>query len=290
VFRREQLILEDNKVIRIEPHLGDDQIFLQKGDGPPEPFMQSVYDGTSKTQPASCYGSYTTALFSAVGLTFSGGGTALNTTPATILPVPFSIDKQSQTVRFSTPVTWQYQPPGLSGLSYYVAAQIVLETAVQILDPEDNGIVRYTRTLDLPGDAQGTPPLKIHREDVQANYIGSYDYTTWTLLRTDDDTDFAEQAADYYLATAAAQFEIIPGRNREYNGIVPIALDGSIAQISWEVGPGGAKTHTSLNGEHDLFFPTYPERQRLEYLAPPARDRADGDLSKIPPIHEPRGS
>jgi hypothetical protein len=295
VTKREQFLIQDTKVDPIVPEPGDKDLIVQKGEFAGEPFMQSIYNGTFKLKPATCYGVYNQSVLDSVGLTFTKNQSQRNTSRTTLVPIPFTIDKFTQTVRFNDFVCQWYTPQAdiysSKEVSYQFPADIVLETAVQILDPDNNQVTRFMKTLVLPDGDPTTPPLFIRREDVQANYIGIYDYNLRTFLTTDDDTEYAETAADYYLETAAAPYiDANLGRNREWNGIVPVVLDASIAQITWEVGERGARTQASTNSEHSVYFPSYPERLRLEYIRPVVREVNENDAAKIPPFSEPKVS
>ena len=100
IVRREQLVLQDNKVIPILPMLGDDKILTAMG----EPYMESIYDSTYKTQPAACYGQYATAALTSQGLTITNPTANFNTQLGTKVAVPFTIMKEAQVVQFANAV------------------------------------------------------------------------------------------------------------------------------------------------------------------------------------------
>ena len=266
VFRKEQFLLQRNQVVPLLPKDTDENFITQQG----EPYQQVVYDSTYRTRPARCYGSFAVKEIEANGLIYTKFAD-YNTDIGSLIPIPFEIDQETQTVRFSEPV---YQIDTDGG---FLAADIFLETAVQILDPVSNAVTRYVKTFTFPGPPTGSPPLVIRREDVQANVINSYDYAQGILTGTFPDTDYADTQAAYYLSTAASQYFTTLGTRRNYNGIVPLVLDGYRQQITWEVGPNGAHTVISTNGEHEIFYPSYPERLRLEYLSAPQLEKAENE-------------
>ena len=262
VYRREQFLLQKQTVLPIQPIDADANFITAWG----EQYQQVIYDSTYRNQPARCYGAFATEETNSQGLCYTNPEVEGNTQIGTRIPIPFEIDQETQTVRFSQPV-YEIDVDGV------IEATVFLETAVQILDPTTNSVTRYVATFTFP-DPSDTPPVIIRREDVQANYINTYDYAQGILLGSFQDTDVADATAQYYLATAASQYFVTAGARRNYNGIMPIILDGLRQQVTWEVGSGGAKTTASTNGEHEIFYPSYPERLRLEYLSPAQQEEA----------------
>lgn len=93
------------------------------------------------------------------------------------------------------------------------------------------------------------------------------------LVRTELLDADALVRAGYYLDGMAAQYFPVVGETREYNGIVPIDLDGAVSQISWHVGDSGAYTEISRNTEHSVVVPPYPARRLREFLSPAELER-----------------
>ena len=58
-----------------------------------------------------------------------------------------------------------------------------------------------------------------------------------------------------------------PSQDVSYAGILPIRLDGAIAQVQWKCGVGmNARTRASRNHEFDIFTPSMEYRRRMEKL------------------------
>ncbi len=249
--RKEQLMLQDNRLEMVLPS-DQDTNFLDHGNF----LVKNFYAGLEKTKPATAYGAIATAIVSK-SLTCTRI-VNFNTPEDSEIPVSFSIDKDTLTVTFASPVYFQ------NGVNGKQQANIMLETAVQIRHPRTNHPIRFTRKLDL-GTNLGSDSLVIKKNDVQLNIIARYDADR-NLIGTESDVARAEQQSAYYLAAEARKLEIIEGRNRSYDGLLLILLDGAVSQVTWEVGGNGATTQASRNSEHNYYVPTYPERIRVEYL------------------------
>ncbi len=67
------------------------------------------------------------------------------------------------------------------------------------------------------------------------------------------------------------KYQYISARTAEYNGLVFIPLDGAIHQLTWDIEVNvGVKTTISMNNEHSVVVPRYPNRRRNELVDPDA--------------------
>ncbi len=251
LVRKEQLMLQDNRLEMVLPS-DQDTNFLDHGNF----LVKNFYAGLEKTKPATAYGAIATGIITK-SLTVTRVSN-FNTPVDSEIPISFSIDKETQTITFASPV---YFRNGIHGIQQ---ANIMLETAVQIRDPKTNQPIRFVRKLDL-GTNLGSPSLVIMKPDVQLNLIAKYDANR-VMTSIESDKERAEQQSQYYLQAEARKLEIIEGRSRSYDGLWLIVLDGAISQVTWDVGGNGATTQASRNSEHNYYVPTYPERIRVEYL------------------------
>jgi hypothetical protein len=204
----------------------------------------------------------------------------------------------------------QPPPPSVrtvSGTWRILPVQVTLETGVFVRDNETNQLVAWTLRRPLgsePGQKIFGDEI-IKRPDIKIGVIGNYDFTL-QLGRTaairarqaagemqiydstltgatflEDDPLFR---ANHYLDGAMLKYQLKSAQTVEYNGIVPIACDGAIAQVTWSIG-GGKKSSTtaSRNCEHSTYLPPYPARRRAELLRP-ANQRDEGaiDLMEAP--------
>lgn len=79
---------------------------------------------------------------------------------------------------------------------------------------------------------------------------------------TNSDTAFE---ASTYLDYVYQEYLSSPAEDFSYAGILPIGLDGAIAQVKWSLGVNSAATtRASLNHEFDMFTPSYEWRRRYE--------------------------
>lgn len=179
--------------------------------------------------------------------------------------VDFSIDSVYQCIKFSGPV-YKWGPGGT-----ILEPKLILQTAVQVRDPDTNAYVAYTDTQLFPGATnKQRPMLAVEKhEDVQLNVIPTYNDSNvvTSVKRLEDDPI---NRARYYLEGMIARLQVTGSACQCYNGIVPAQLDGAISQITWEVGmpgaSGGAKTTISKNFEHNTNQLPFGARRRAEAL------------------------
>jgi hypothetical protein len=182
--------------------------------------------------------------------------------------VDFSIDASLQLVMFSEPVVI-YEDD-----LCFRPGELRLLTSFHVRNPVTNHVERYTNRLDLPPPHYDTKQAIVRREDVQflvkQNQEIVYDAPSRTsqVVNQSLQTNAGEviERSLYYLNGSAARYLNVPRLKRSYNGIQPIVLDGAVACVTWSVGPGGARTEASLNCEHTIYLPDFPERARIEYL------------------------
>jgi len=71
--------------------------------------------------------------------------------------------------------------------------------------------------------------------------------------------------ANVYLDYVYNEYMSAPSEDLSYAGILPIRLDGAIAQVKWAASVNGpAVTRASRNHEFDMFTPSYEWRRRFE--------------------------
>ena len=144
----------------------------------------------------------------------------------------------------------------MTPISTFEPANLFLETAVQILDPDSNQVVRYLNSFFFP-DPQGNPPQFIRREDVSGQ-CGSQ-------LRLRNGCCAGNRRGHGLCRTAVAVLPDHPRcrRTRSWRGERGNTL--ALCRSSWmgpfrnspgKIGPGGAKTHASRNSEHEDLLST----------------------------------
>lgn len=260
--RRFQLVLEPTKVDQIVPTAAD-KSFADPITG--EPLILDQYNGTSRDQAAQVYGQVSRQVVETGHLAYLGESE--HTGPKDVVPVPFTLDVENQVVIFQDFV---YDIDDAGG---FVAPTLALETTALVRDADTNQYVAYTTIAPLPGSQTMLMPKVRVFPDVQACVSGQYSQPadarapntllSVSLLELD-----AIARAQYYLGAMMQEYQLKGGETRVYNGIIPVFLDGAIAQVTWEVGPEGPQTTASRNIEHNTWVPAYPARRRAELLPP----------------------
>jgi hypothetical protein len=313
IIRREQVLLQPDMIEQIQPTAGDDQL---RNKITAEPLIRDFYDGYQRNKPAQCFGSYFWPVAGPV-MPSPPNPNSWNTAPNSLVGVPFTIDPERQIVMFTEPVYIRGGIPpagagavnpaavafiaqalnGLVGISDVSASPLVLQTACQVRHPVTNQAVRAEAYRIFGSGKSNGLPAVIKADDFEINFLAKYPPVPPSgvaaagilagglagvppnkVVGVLNDLDDAKRRAQYYLLAEAAKWELKEARERVYNGIVPIQLDGAIAQVTWEVGPNGAMTTASRNSEHALHLPSYPERLRIEYQRGKLRDEPQADV------------
>ena len=258
--RRQQIILEPTKVEQVlpEPREPGRRLDTQAplGFGKPPDY----YNGYSRDEGASVYGSYS----SQIGNVIWDGGFGNSPADGKVY-VPFSIDPYEQVVTFSEPV---FELPAIASGSRYQKPTLLLETSVLVLDPDTDAPVRYTRERRIGGAG---PPEWVVAEDAQVGVVAEYAAGGRKVQATTHvDRDDADRRADRYLDGMQLKYQLKGGETRQYIGIYPIDPDGLVQQVTWTLGGGGPGTTASTNHEHSVDVLPYPVRRRAENLPPNA--------------------
>jgi hypothetical protein len=254
IDRIQQILLQSTQIEQVQPPKADE--LVRGADG--QLLANDFFNGNFRERPAKCYGAHQQAT---IFLKRQNAIDANSANDAEVL-VPFLVDADRQMIVFQDYV-YYYTGSGQK------PADLYLQTACQVRDADTNQIVRGTWTFTLPGPKYGTPPAVIHQEDVEYLIVGQYSTSGSgfaTLDKTITNDKEAAARAQYYLANAAAKYELVGVQERAWNGLVPVWCDGAIQQVTWSIDESGVSTHASRNSEHNLYVPSLPERLRLEYI------------------------
>jgi hypothetical protein len=292
IKRREQIVLHPTMVDQVVPEEFDPVFKTRDG----EPLINNYYNGYSRDKPARVIGSISIFKQQAIYT-----GESFITKATDQVHVPFSIDPVYQVVTFSDYVyTFDNSELGAAALiqiglnlalgfnfianvplffGHVVEPRLILETSCGVRDPDTNQLVGYL-TAAATGQTLGTDAQVAVKPDVQLNITCTYrdDGTVKDVSLLDAD---AVVRAKYYVDGMMLQFPNGLSETAGYNGIVPAALDGALAQATWTVGPQGAETTISRNTEHHIYVPPYPERRRQEMLPPAGINKV---FDKIAPM------
>jgi hypothetical protein len=261
ILRREQLVLQDTQVDQVVPLPPNPNIV---NPATREQFLADYYNGFSRDRAAVVYGA---VVRQGLPWWFTNRRNSLNTAATDQVVVPFTVDPLWQMIVFSEPV-YRYGADGS-----FLEPELTLQTAVLVRNLDTNQLERFVKVAPLGGTAMTNPKMQVC-PDVQLEITSTYDPNENTIQSVSVLDRDPLVRADYYLRGLASQYNLSKGATVEYNGIVPVGLDGAIQQVTWSVGPQGATTQASRNTEHSLWVPPYPDRRRAEYLpaagGPPA--------------------
>lgn len=127
---------------------------------------------------------------------------------------------------------------------------------------QDGDFVRVRRERGLVG---GGGVELLRRPELFATFLAAYDGVSRTGLT--DTLAAAEQEADAYLDRFAQKYAAPSAGECTYAGILPVAPDGNLSQVTWRVGSKHKpQTHVCLHEELDVFAVDPRERKRREQL------------------------
>jgi hypothetical protein len=268
--RRQQIVLQPTKVDQVvpEPRDKDGNLIRARVQGVGG-VIPEFYNGYSRDQAATVSGSVAKTIGAAFWLVEGDGDAAGGNNPLANTPVdkkvfvPFEVDPVEQMIVFAEPVYYR----GAGG-TVLRPQSLVLETACLIQYPDTSAFWRATRTKPVGGNAD--VEWRVF-DDVE--YALAARYEDLNAVKKWDVLDFgdATQRADTYLTAMANRYQVVGGETRRFIGLYPVEPDGSVQQVTWEIGPGGCATTASLNAEHSSVIPPYPARRRVENLSPNAQ-------------------
>lgn len=188
-----------------------------------------------------------------------------NTTIGTRYVGGFSIDEERGIVEFSD---WVVKRSGTDDTSGYEEAELYLVCSYSCAN-ENHEPYRFghERQLVGKGQKQNTGPRVIPAADLYETHIAVYGDDGKEVKSTKANTDELNGWTGELLNAAQAEYQIPATGEAEYAGILEIDLDGSIQQVGWSVGPGGAITRASTNTEFDLAVPDYHKLREQQKVA-----------------------
>lgn len=282
---RQLLYLLPTKVDQVVPTARD--VKLLRSDG--LPLSVDIYNGYSRDKPAILYGVASHFCFQSAFKYEDGSNLqplTNNTKPGSPLYFQVTIHPDEQLVEMPFHVYKQG-----NATSQLFPADIVIETAVNVRNADTLAFECFAKKRDLPNGRQDTNYLIRKYPDVQREFVGKYDINNnliapFVTIPTDDDAD---ARADFYLDAMQIQFMPVVQETIEYNGLLPIEMDGAIQQVTWHFDGSGCGTVASRNTEHSIFVRKHDDRYREEFMdSIPFDPRFGGPLRSINPA--PRGA
>jgi hypothetical protein len=235
-------------------------------------------DNVKRNRPPWVYGDYL-GREDAVEAAEQGTDRRLANQPKTLYPKSFSVDSERGIVKFSEPVYRYKKDNNEQGALLFaiVPAKIKLRTAFGVRNEKTNQFLRYEYSKRNP-QASGrvsNPPTWSKRfekfDDVQVNYYE--DYSTGRMVLVKDESK-GKEMADYYWGTVAQQYQPKQSVSATFPGLLSVASDGAISQVTWSINSDGScTTRISRNREEVLLAPAYKERRLLETLQAVAKQQ-----------------
>jgi hypothetical protein len=180
-----------------------------------------------------------------------------------VYPGSFNVDKDRGVISFSDAV-YQYDSDP-SAKERFKAPELYLRVAVSVKDPETG---RYWREAmrNKTGYRNATKPLWVKRSDLRREIM--VDPTTSKAFASNgDNLKTVESELRKYSLIELKKLESIMPAQASYSGFVPIDLDGTIEQVTYEISSSGETTTTASYGyEHSLIVPSFEERRRIALL------------------------
>lgn len=141
----------------------------------------------------------------------------------------------------------------------YAPATLYVTCVCRVKKSDGSGYVAGYLEKNLPWQATGAGARVLrHPELCVAEIVDG-------VRGSSGSTNFAASEAQVYLDQVAESYAGTAGEDVSYDGIVPISLDGAIAQVQWRCGLGRAsETRASRNHEFDSYLPCFEQRRRLE--------------------------
>lgn len=141
----------------------------------------------------------------------------------------------------------------------YSEAKMYLTCVCKLRKSDNSGYVAASYERFLPWQQTGAGPRILkHHELWQAQVL---DVVRGATGSTED----AATESQIYLDEVQQSYSSMTGEDVSYDGIVPIVLDGAIAQVQWKVGMARpSETRASRNHEFDAYTPCFEQRRRTE--------------------------
>lgn len=191
---------------------------------------------------------------------------AKNTDPGSFCHFDYSIDRERGLVQFGTQVyRYGVADEGEDAQRVY-PANLVLRTAVSVRDAATGVFDRFSLSLATSAAGTGAGTRTLQREEIILNVQPTYNYQTNAVVSTTTNIVECVNEATYAINAALLEYQTTTPLDVTFMGLVPIAVDGAITQVTWEVGPSGATTRVSRDTEWNPAVPTYRERRLIERL------------------------
>jgi hypothetical protein len=178
-------------------------------------------------------------------------------------PDEFNVDQARGIVQFNQPVI------KLDDADRNFPADLFATVVFSVKDEETGNPFRFTATRELDGPKNNTKARILKYPEIIRQIIVRYNGSAVTEI--EDNQDEVQAEVDHYLDAVEKEYELDQSSEVQYAGILPIALDGAVSQVTWEVG-SRATTRASKNAEHAK-TEHYKQRRQREFLAETAKQQ-----------------
>lgn len=215
------------------------------------------------------------------GITKGGSANFRSTVAGDEVKASFSIDAARQLVIFNER---QYRIDATTKTP--VAADLILECAVNIMDNDNHQVVRSRFEFPLNQQPSSDRPRKdelaIVRDDIRQFFRTEYiDAISNQVNVTASNETACRDQAKYYAESEAVKFQTNTPQVRIYNEIRPIQCDGAIQSVSWTAGLGGISTQASRGTELQAVSIPYRQRRKWEEISLESLSRSrDADVQR----------
>ncbi|AMV35630.1 hypothetical protein VN12_26295 [Pirellula sp. SH-Sr6A] len=166
----------------------------------------------------------------------------------------FSVDKQRGLISFSNPV---YLFETKAGELVYSPSRLFLRTAISVREPNSRALWREVLKIKT-GYRNDSKPMTL-RSDLGLEVAEQAD----TRKTTDNKKDLEKELRKQLDIEVKKIMPEIP-ESGSYSGFIPIELDGTIEQVSYQIDSSGFATTTASYGmEHSLVVSSHEERMRI---------------------------
>jgi len=183
-----------------------------------------------------------------------------------ICNVPFTINAELGIVEFTSQV-YRWLPTDAAHDTRRVdVARLWLRVAQPIRLPDTAKVIRGV-VASRTGGKFNTPTRFVLAEEILFRRSVRYasGFTVQSVDKHVSNADL-EKRANQIIRVLKDEYAIQGAMTRTYAGLKRIEPDGAIPQVSWQVGPGGAKTVASRNREHSRQMYDYKLRRFYERI------------------------
>lgn len=190
--------------------------------------------------------------------------------PSSLYRRGVSLDTGTGIVTFADPVFLiETVKTGVAGIreSFIVPAKVILRTAVAFRDKETHQFKRYELERKLTAKASGKQPAPSWAKQ----FINAVEIKFGQYLgpggKQVDNRKLCDEKANYILDITEATLYPQDSATATYPGLLPVACDGAIRQVTWQIDRQGfGTTRVSRNREETILAPSYSESRFLQKL------------------------